>query len=382
MTIKEFAFSAQQHIQAQTGALFKRSHIYELLATAFDYNSFAALNSESILFPGSEIQSCTQDQHSLHNRCVELGYPEAVATVVASEFLSLIEQSRINCVPLIALISRLRQELSHRGYGDWQDEEEFYEDESLSHLIDENWPPFFDESDSDMIDHGLLISLEDAAAKENADAHYALALIHAPVDVDQRDPGADYWYNQEKNGRLLTGVEKEWADHYAYIMAKDKKYEHHLREAGKLENELALLDLAEHFDEPAFFEKARNSTDHNPLKVAEIAENLDRLHDAHDWLIIAAEAGEIEAMRRLIEEYDQDDLQRGWTWIYLSQLLGNDITKDDYYAINEDGSAYDDDVGGPLFVDGRGGIRLQGLSEEQDILARNEAQRLFEKIDQ
>lgn len=107
-------------------------------------------------------------------------------------------------------------------------------------------------------------------------------------------------------------------------MAKDKKYEHHLREAGKLEHELALLDLTEYFDDPAFFEKARNSTDHNPLKVAEIAENLDRLHDAHDWLIIAAESGEVEAMRRLIEEYDQDDLQRGWTWVYLSQLLGDD----------------------------------------------------------
>jgi hypothetical protein len=37
MTIKQLAFDAQQHLQAQTGTTFKRSHVYELLAAAFGF---------------------------------------------------------------------------------------------------------------------------------------------------------------------------------------------------------------------------------------------------------------------------------------------------------------------------------------------------------
>jgi hypothetical protein len=62
------------------------------------------------------------------------------------------------------------------------------------------------------------------------------------------------------------------------------------------------------------------------------------------------------------------------------QLLGTDLTRDDYYAINEDGSIYDDDVGGPLHVAGRGGINITPLSENQDSLARQAAQEIFDSL--
>ena len=112
----------------------------------------------------------------------------------------------------------------------------------------------------------------------------------------------------------------------------------------------------------------------------EIAEKLDRYQDVHSWLTVAAENGETAAMLRLIEEFDQSNLLRCWTWIYLSQLLGTDLTQDDYYAIHQDGSHYDDDIGGPMFVDGREGIRLEPLEQEDDVKARIKAQELFEAI--
>lgn len=56
-------------------------------------------------------------------------------------------------------------------------------------------------------------------------------------------------------------------------------------------------------------------------------------------------------MRRLIEEFDHNDQLRCWTWLYLARLVGTDLTKDEHYAIHEDGSYYDD-VGGPTFVAG------------------------------
>ncbi len=68
--------------------------------------------------------------------------------------------------------------------------------------------------------------------------------------------------------------------------------------------------------------------------------------------------------------------------MYLSRLVGTDLTKDAHYAINEDGSEYDDDVGGPAYVAGRDGVDLDSLSAEQDAVARETAQDLFERIQQ
>ena len=61
-----------------------------------------------------------------------------------------------------------------------------------------------------------------------------MALIYAPSDdpYDEPSSGSDYWYNEKRNGRVLTGVEKEWADEYAAMQTRSEKYEHHLRAAG------------------------------------------------------------------------------------------------------------------------------------------------------
>lgn len=210
--------------------------------------------------------------------------------------------------------------------------------------------------------------------------------IHStPVSGTKRAKRAErtrrgkHWYNLEKQGRTLIGVEKEWADQFAKNLFHDEKYEFHLREASKLGNEDALLDLADVFGDPSFFEQDR-SINHDPVRAAEIAENLGRIDDLKHWLTIAAEEGDIDSIIRLIDEFDRHDLQRCWMWIYFAQLLGTDLTRDAYYAIHEDGSMYDDDIGGPMYVDGRDGINLAPLSEELDSVARQKAQALFENI--
>jgi hypothetical protein len=53
---------------------------------------------------------------------------------------------------------------------------------------------------------------------------------------------------------------------------KRKSTLRHLREAGRLGNQHALLDLAERFDDPSFFEQPRHDVDADPSAVAEIAE--------------------------------------------------------------------------------------------------------------
>ena len=382
MTIKEFAYSAQQHLQAQTGQNLKRAHIYEFLAASFGFNSFAALCTESVVFHGrQEPKHDSQYNQSLRQRCLELGYQSTIADIVFSEFPPFIAEQRITFTTFSALVVKLRRQLSyHHGYPDWEDDDEIEDEENLADIIDDDWPPLYDDIQQDHFPPDLLSGLEAAAAKDNSYAHYALALIHMPIDVDDREAGIDYWYNQEKSGRVLTGVEKEWSDNYAKMLTNDAKFEFHLREAGRLGNEQALLDLADKFDDPSFFEAAKDLADHNPLRAAEVAEKLGRKEDVHHWLSIAAKAGDIHSILRLIEEFENHDLQSCWTWLYFAQLLGTDLTRDDYYAINEDGSIYDDDVGGPLHVAGRGGINITPLSENQDSLARQAAQEIFDSL--
>ena len=98
-------------------------------------------------------------------------------------------------------------------------------------------------------------------------------------------------------------------------------------------------------------------------------------------LLFLAGSGDTDAMLQLIEEYNHADLQRCWAWVYLSRLVGTDLTQDAHYAINEDGSDYDDDVGGPAYVAGRDGLDLEPLDPAQDAAARLAAQKLFEQIE-
>ncbi len=175
-------------------------------------------------------------------------------------------------------------------------------------------------------------------------------------------------------------MEQEWAASYEAYLNQAERYAHHLREAGRLGNQHALLDLAERFNDPSFFEQPLNDAGADPAKIAAIAERMGRAADAKHWLTVAAENGDTDAMLQLIEEHEQGDLLRCWTWVYLSQLVGTDLAQGAHYAIAEDGSLYDFDVGGPAYVAGRDGVDLEPLSAEQEATARLAAQNLFEEI--
>lgn len=373
MTIKELAYSAQQHLHTRTGSSFKRAHIYELLAALFGFNSYAALSAEAVFTRRRQFSKYSSKHNSaIKQRCVELGYQPATADVASSELTSFVAERQIEVVRLSDLVAELRGESSFLE-GDEGDQL----DDGLEEMFARTWPDPRDEEFSPILMDGL----EAAASKGFELAHYALALIHAPNEYDgHQEVGSSYWYSQAQQGRVLTGVEKEWAEAHEARLTQAEKYTRHLREAGRLGNQHALLDLAESFDDPSFFEQPRRDVDADPAAVAAIAERMGRAADAKHWLTVAAESGDTDAILQLIEEHDKGDLLRCWTWVYLSKLIGTDLTEDAHYAINEDGSKYDDDVGGPVYVAGRDSIVLEPLSAEQDATARLAALDMFEKI--
>lgn len=378
MTIKELAYSAQQHLQASTGSSLKRAHIYELLAASFGFKSYAALGVDTVFTQRrSDDKRTGSHRDFVRRRCIELGYPPEGADLVSVSLGSFLAERQIGVVQISALISQLRGDWSSLDDDPADDDPEQFGDEQDDQL-GARWA----DGDEAAIAPIMLDGLEAAASKGNALAHYALALSHAPDDDDDTDRGAgsSYWHSQAQQGRVLTGVEKEWAEAHAARLTRADKYARHLREAGRLGNQHALLDLAERFGDPSFFDRPRHDVDADPTVVAEIAERLGRVADAKHWLTVAAESGDTDAMLRLIEDHDQGDLARCWTWVYLSRLVGTDLSKDAYYAVNEDGSEYDDDVGGPAYAAGRDGIDLAPISAEQDAAAKQAAQGLFEQI--
>lgn len=365
MTIREFAYSAQQHVQTSTGTSFKRAHIYELLAASFGFNSHAAFGVDSVLTELRQNDLRVVPQSALiQQRCIELGYPPQTVILATSALESFLTERQIGIVSISSLISRLRGESPN------QDDELAYDEGELFEPTDEAFGPI------------LVDGLDAEASKGNTLAHYALALIYAPDDEVDPGAGSSYWYDQGQQGRVLTGVQKEWAEAHESRLAHAKKYAHHLKEAGRLGQQNALLDLAECFDDPSFFEQPHHDVDADPAIVAAIAERMGRPADARHWLTLAAKSGDTDAMLQLIEQYDHGDLHRCWTWAYLSRLVGTDLSRSASYAINEDGSDYDDDVGGPAYVAGRDGVDLEPLPSAQDATARLAAQILFEQIDQ
>jgi TPR repeat protein len=376
MTIKEFAYSTQQHLQTTTKGSFKRAHIYELLAAAFGFNSYAALCTKSV-FTNVALteQLSTKHQTLICNRCVELGYPVDLAEAVSITLKDYLDESEIGVFAIDGLVALLRTEWDDNW--DIADDESDIDPEDLDDIVESRQAL----TDAMLESPLLLEGLESVAIKGNALSHYALALIQRfSDDGEEPEPGSEYWYLEAKAGRFVTGVEKEWADSYEAYLAKSQKYVHHLRAAAMLGEPNALLDLADKFNEPTFFELGMDRVFSSPAYVAEIAERLDRPADAKRWLTIAAESGDTDAMRQLIEVYDKGDLVRCWTWIYLAQLLGSDLAQDSHYAINEDGSDYDDDVGGPAFVGGHDGVRLETLSVAQDEAAKKRAQDIYDSI--
>jgi hypothetical protein len=350
MKIKEFAHTAQRRLENVTSSTFKRAHVYELLAAAFGYKSYAALCADAVLIP-RKWEHAPDGGLAIQQRCIELGYSPITSGITSTQFPHLVADYELDAIALTDLVTRLR----------------------LENLI---WD---DDDQSDNSD--LSAALEAVTGKGSALAQYALALLNVPVEDDEnQEAGGFHWHDQEKAGVVLNGVRKKWADAHSRRLMRAERYSNHLRAAARLGNADALLDMADQFDDPAFFEGIQGEVNGHPMWIAGIAERLGRRQDAWHWYTTAALAGSVEAMRHLIEQYDHEDLPRCWTWFYLAQLLGTDFSKDMNYGINEDGTDYDDDVGGPAFVDGEDGLTLPTLQSAQDIEARNTAKDLFTRI--
>ena len=109
-----------------------------------------------------------------------------------------------------------------------------------------------------------------------------------------------------------------------------------------------MLLTAERYGDPSMLE-LEPSDDMDPYEMANLAVADGRLELANQWLTVLAREGEVSAMRELIEDRGETPF-RAWVWMRLSRMLRRDLSQDRHEAINEDGTPYDDEVGGPAYV--------------------------------
>lgn len=86
------------------------------------------------------------------------------------------------------------------------------------------------------------------------------------------------------------------------------------------------------------------------LDAAQEAEAKGDFEGAKRWYTEAASLGDVDAMRALIDEYDEHNLFQNWVWVFLSELLGHDLRESSLRAYHDGGlyadQDYDDDQGG------------------------------------
>jgi hypothetical protein len=390
MNAKTLAHNIQADLRSAVKMDVKRSHIHEAIAAALGYSSNAAMLSRGILCPMSPSLAQHQglDALAISRRMAALGYPNGSLAEVAQSIAAAIEKSGLRVLPL-DLVLRVLLDGQTELY-DWDlapqsdkpDSESVFDDDSHEDIDEEDRHERQRDDDRylDLHSEDVISALDLAIERADGRAHLCKALLFADGSDSFDGPGPNdgrYWHEKQQSGEKLEGVEKEWADDYGRRKDGQQNAEFHLKAAADLRQADALLLMADRYGDPRFFELHNPQVHADPATVARVADHMGYLDAATAWLELAAEAGDIGAMRELIRDRQSNDPLKCWTWFHLAKLHGKDLTMDDYRAIHEDGSLYDDDVGGPLFAEGEDGVELPDADASVQRLAEASAREIF-----
>ena len=365
MSIKQLCFDVHTQLRDQHGIAVRRTHLYELLAALLGFNSHAALTANAVIGQLQQAQKFNSDELvRLSKRSLDLDYPPEESKRIVEVVAAMAENHRLVAIDVKYLVTLVAGDRAG-----WDgDDGEMPDDAGIDQAS-----PWENGPDLDLDSPLLIDALEQLAAKDHTDAHYALALLlqcEAPEDRD------GHWYRQHLAGRRLDGPEKEWADDYAAALAQFDQYRHHLAAAARLGRSDAALEWAELTGEEADFRHAQSfAAPEDATRLLDLSDRFGANATVVPLLRQAALGGDVDAMRRLAEDFEADPIE-AWTWVHLAQLCGTDLTRME--AVYEDGSPADDDLPGNIFA--IGGIDVPDIGAEQHLIAQRQAARRFEAM--
>ncbi|WP_457096298.1 hypothetical protein [Lysobacter sp. P5_B9] len=365
MTIKEQAYRAHAFLQARGVTSLKRSHVHELLAAAVGYPTHAAFQHDAAWcdVPFS-LTGIDPDSGAMRARCRELGLPAEACERVVEGLPLFLRDAGYAPVRFEALIAAVEE---HEDGPDW---------------YEWVWTQVVEPAHGDMglyFQHQrlLLEGLEGAAQRGAPAAHLAIAKLLESEAVLFGDE-EERMRRQVKREGTWTSPFVSFVDVEANGLRVIEKHRHHLLASARGGDIRALMETAERYGDPAVLERSP-SDEMDPMSMVEIAGEHGDGEKVRYWLTVAAQEGDTGAMRELILDHGEQD-EQAWVWMHLSRLLEDDLSQDRYEAINEDGTPYDDDIGGPAYVGGDEGIDLNPLASDADAAARQAAGQLFARI--
>lgn len=108
MTIKKFAFEVQAGLRQAHGIDLKRSHVHEVLAALFGFDSYAALTTQQVLAQHDgrgPVDSL--DLTRAASRAFELGYAPPSPPIIAAEAARAADAERLLVLPLDDVLAEL-----------------------------------------------------------------------------------------------------------------------------------------------------------------------------------------------------------------------------------------------------------------------------------
>lgn len=379
MTIKQYAFHVHAYLRAQGSASFTRSQVHELLAAAAGFATHAAFHHQAawcdVTWRDTGLEP---DEYRVIQRCLHFGLSQEEAARAAQTLVSFLDVSGYAPVRFEGLIAVLES-----------DEDEWAEADEAESAVVAEWLPItligrMQRGVDEMLGELplLLEGLEAAAERDIAAAHLATAYMLEPYgglsDEDDRRFGRELRRRGRWSAERVDFAEiAAGADRFVRVVAKHR---YHLLAAARGGDRRAMLLTADRYGDPGVLE-LEPSDDMDPYAMADLADAHARPELAYQWLTLLAREGDLSAMRALIEDRGETPF-RAWVWMHLSGMLGRDLSQDRHEAINEDGTPYDDDVGGPAYVGGVDGIELAPLTAEEDRRAKEEAAQLFAAIEE
>lgn len=400
MTLKELAHAAQQHLQSRASQPVRRSHVHELLAAAFSYRSWAAFLSDALLADTGVGDAPDGGAAAVSGRALQLGYGQADAVGMAATLLSFIASHQLTCVrwsELHALQAPMAP--ADGGDADYEDGEDGGETDDPGLDSTASVGPTVPRER--LLGSPLLLEgLEQAAAQGDPAVHALLAALYR---CERPNP---YLYEESLKGRVLSVIERRWADQYLKLEPQFRRYEQHLKAAALGGVRQAAAEYAAAFDSREFYELADRMTGEvDAAQMARIAGTpasrarwlreaaeqgsasaLQQLADGGDlWALERlAEQGDSVALRALAEEaLERGDLVRAWVWQHLALSHGVDLTRSTMRAYHDggpnDGEFYDSDFGGTLYVDGEEALVLPALEEAEQRRATSLAREIHDR---
>ncbi|MBL0457873.1 hypothetical protein JD499_11740 [Aeromonas enteropelogenes] len=358
MTIKAFVHTTQLELKDVLGISLKRSHIYEMIAAAYGYSTYASLQADAILLSNTKWQVAL-DVSAIEGRANILGIsiPELIAqklatSLVQAGIISLrvkeILRNRLNDDYITQLYIKSNQLPPNSTTASRFSSSDHYAGELMS-MFKQN------EFNSPLVHQGL-VQLS-AFADRNASSFTDFELHQKLYRIASGFNGADI--------NSLVGKDKE---RYVYWL-------HHLKKSAMRFDMEAIELLSTHrLDVSLYMNVLKDYTYHETVAVK--CEDARYMQHAHYWWIKAALKGSINAMHKLISNYEKEDLYRCWIWVLLAECIGydllNEVDTSTTYDMHAGSDKYTFTIQGQTFP----ALILPAL----DMVLHHKAQRVVDKL--